>query len=115
GVHTFSMTFKTSGGQTFVVTDASNATIISSQRDIPITPAAMVGFAFRAPSNVVAGTPFTVVLSAVDAFGNTVTDYTGTVHFNGPSGGGNLLPADYTFSAADQGTHTFTITLASTG
>jgi hypothetical protein len=33
----------------------------------------------------------------------------------GPSGGGNLLPSDYTFTAADAGSHTFSVVLASTG
>ncbi len=118
GSHTFSMTFKSSGGQTFTVQDTANAANLAftfSQRDIQVSPAAVVGFAFRAPSNVVAGTPFTMVVSAVDAFGNVVPTYTGKVHFTGPSGGGNLLPADYTFTAADAGSHTFTVTLTSTG
>jgi hypothetical protein len=115
GVHTFSMTFKTSGGHTFTVSDAASPTMTVTQRDIPVTPGAVVGFAFRAPSNVLAGTPFSVVVSAVDAYGNVVTGYTGTVHFIGPSGGGNLLPPDNTFTAADGGTHTFSVTLGSTG
>jgi len=75
----------------------------------------MAGFAFRAPSNATAGVAFSVSLSAVDAFGNTVTGYTGTVHFTGPSGSGNLLPTDYTFTAADAGVHVFSFTLSSTG
>jgi hypothetical protein len=115
GRHTFSMTFKSSGGQSFTVADAANATMLSSQRDTPITAAAMVGFAFRAPSNVVAGTAFNIVVSAVDAYGNTVTGYTGKVHFSGASGGGNLLPADYTFTAGDAGVHTFSVTFSSLG
>lgn len=44
-----------------------------------------------------------------------MTSYAGTVHFSGPSGGGNLLPADYAFTSTDQGSHTFTITLTSAG
>jgi hypothetical protein len=48
--------------------------------------------------------PFTV--TAIDANGNTVTSYTGTVHFTGTSG--ISLPADYTFTPADNGSHTFT-------
>ncbi len=115
GIHAFNVTFKSSTGQAFSITDAANGTIISAQRDIQIVAAAMVGFAFRAPANAVAGTPFSLVVSAVDAFGNPVTTYTGKAHFSGPSGGGNLLPADYIFSAADQGTHTFTVTLTSLG
>jgi hypothetical protein len=115
GTHTFSVTFKSSGGQAFTASDSANAAIIASQRDIQVTAAAMVGFAFRAPANVVAGTAFTFVVSAVDAFGNTVTSYAGKVHFTGPTGGGNLLSADYAFTGADAGSHTFTVTLASTG
>lgn len=115
GVHTFSATLKTSGGQTLVVTDSVNTAITFMQRDIHVAPAAVVGFALRAPSNVVAGTPFNIVVSAVDAYGNTVTGYTGKVHFTGASGGGNLLPADYVFTAGDAGAHTFSVTFTSTG
>ncbi|MDB5303545.1 MAG: hypothetical protein JWM97_1094 [Phycisphaerales bacterium] len=115
GTHTFVVTLKSSGGQTFTVQDSANAAMSSFQRDIQVTPAAVAGFAFRTPSNASAGTAFTATLSAVDAYGNTVTGYTGKVHFTGPSGGGNLLPADYTFTNADAGTHVFSITLGSTG
>ena len=41
GTHTFSMTFETSTGQTFTVTDAASGAILASQRDIMITPAAL--------------------------------------------------------------------------
>lgn len=115
GIHTFSMTFKSSGGQGLTVMDAVNPLLTSIQRDIPITPAAMAGFSLRAPSNVTAGVAFAVTVQAVDAYGNIVTGYTGKVHFSGASGGGNLLPADYTFTAADAGSHQFAITFTSTG
>lgn len=115
GAHTFSVTFKSAGGQTFTVQDTATAAVTSFQRDIQITPAAVAGFALRAPSNVTAGVAFSVTVSAVDAFGNTITGYAGKIHFSGPSGGGNLLPADYTFTPADAGAHTFSVTLASTG
>jgi hypothetical protein len=62
----------------------------------------------------VAGTPFTVTVTAQDANGNTATDYRGTVHFTS-SDPQALLPADYTFTAADNGTHTFTATLRTAG
>ena len=52
--------------------------------------------------------PLTV--KAVDAFGNTVTGYTGTVHFSSTDTQADL-PADYTFTAADAGVHTFTVGL----
>ena len=48
-----------------------------------------------------------VTVTAQDAYGNTATGYTGTVHFTS-SDGQAVLPADYTFAAGDNGTHTFT-------
>ena len=118
GVHTFSVTFKTAGGQTFGVVDTANSTNLaftSSQRDIPITPAAAAAISIRAQSNVTAGVAFNITVSIVDAYGNVVPSYRGTIHFTGPSGGGNLLPADYTYTAADNGSHTFSVTFVSTG
>jgi streptogramin lyase len=53
-----------------------------------------------------AGAPFTVTVTAQDAANNTVTGYTGTVHFTG-SDPQATLPPDYTFLAADNGVHTF--------
>jgi hypothetical protein len=51
-----------------------------------------------------------------DAYGNTVTGYTGTVHFTS-SDGQAVLPANYTFTATDAGVHTFSggVTLKTVG
>src|SRR5262249_33339570 len=89
GVHTFSMTFKSSGGQSITVQDSAHAANLAFtylQKDIQVNAAAMVGFAFRAPSNATAGVAFNITVIAVDAFGNTITNYTGKVHFSGPAG-----------------------------
>ena len=41
-------------------------------------------------------------------YGNVATGYSGTVHFTSSDSNPNVvLPADYTFTAADGGTHTF--------
>ena len=42
-----------------------------------------------------------------DAYGNVVTGYTGTIHFKSTDTTATL-PANYTFTAADKGVHTFT-------
>jgi hypothetical protein len=55
----------------------------------------------------IAGTAFDVTVVATDPYGNTDTGYTGTVHFSSADPYGAGLPADYTFTAADQGVHTF--------
>jgi hypothetical protein len=49
-----------------------------------------------------------VTVTAVDPFGQVALGYTGTVTFStSDRDSGVVLPADYTFSASDQGTHTF--------
>jgi uncharacterized protein (TIGR03118 family) len=63
-------------------------------------------FALSAPPTAVAGMPFELTVTALDPFGNIATGYTGTVSFvsSDPKA---TLPVDYTFTAADNGTHTF--------
>src|SRR5262249_43098409 len=65
-------------------------------------------------SPVIAGTPQNVVVTVVDSFGNPIPDYTGTIHFTS-SDPQAVLPADYTFTAADRGKHSFTLTLNTAG
>jgi hypothetical protein len=60
-----------------------------------------------APANVPAGQPFSITVTALDASNHTVPGYTGTVHFASADPYGATLPADYTFTAADAGVHTF--------
>lgn len=57
-----------------------------------------------------AGEARTLTVTALDDRGNPLPGYTGTVHF-ASSDPQAVLPADYTFTAADNGTHTFTVTL----
>ncbi len=111
GSHVFSVTFKSSRGQTFTATDTATPALTYFQKDIQVSAASMAGFALKVPSNATAGVAFALTVSAVDAFGNPVTGYVGKVHFTGPTG----VPADYTFTAADAGVHTFTVTLLTTG
>jgi hypothetical protein len=63
---------------------------------------------------VTPGTPFNVTVTAVDIFGQLAVGYTGTVHFTS-SDPQAMLPANYTFMAGDNGTHTFSATLNTTG
>jgi hypothetical protein len=66
-------------------------------------------FIMAAPTNVSSGSPFSVTVTAVDAYGHMVTGYTGTVLFSTTDPNADaVLPPAYTFSAADQGVHTFT-------
>src|SRR5947208_14556349 len=66
------------------------------------------------PSPVTAGVAGTFTVTAKDPYSNTATGYTGTVHFTS-SDAQAVLPADYTFVAADAGQHTFSATLNTAG
>jgi uncharacterized repeat protein (TIGR01451 family) len=68
-------------------------------------------FGVTAPANATAGVAFNFTVTALDASNNTVTNYTGTVHFtsNDPSA---TLPADSTLT---NGTGTFSATLRTAG
>ncbi|HYL84030.1 MAG TPA: SBBP repeat-containing protein, partial [Candidatus Angelobacter sp.] len=64
-------------------------------------------FAVSAPASVNQGAAFNLVLTALNGSNTTATGYTGTVHFTS-SDAQAALPADYTFTAADNGSHVFT-------
>jgi predicted outer membrane repeat protein len=71
-------------------------------------------FRLVAPSEVVAGEPFTITVTALDFSGNTASTFVGRVHFSSTDSEA-VLPDDYTFTAADAGTATFTVTLQTEG
>src|SRR5207247_6804116 len=66
------------------------------------------------PSPTTAGDAHALTVTARDNSGNLLTSYAGTVHFSS-SDSQAVLPADYTFTAADGGTHTFSVTLITAG
>src|SRR5207247_177413 len=72
-----------------------------------VAPVATTQLFVTAPASATAGTPFDVTVTAVDSNGKVVTGYSGTVTFSSSDPYPGLLPADYTFTVADQGTHTF--------
>ncbi len=85
-----------------------NGTIDIGAFEVQNGQATTAAFQVTAPAKVFAGTPFTITVAAVDDQGNVVTGYTGTVHFTTTDPDpGVVLPADYTFTAADAGVHTF--------
>lgn len=82
---------------------------------VPAEPAALlltghVGISFLFPIRL--------QVTLVDAFGNVCTNYRGTIHFHAsshPAGGEAYLPADYTFTEADNGSHTFEADVSTAG
>ena len=111
GTHTFTnlVNLVTAGPQTVTVTDTTTSSVTGTSGTITVTPAAATHLTVSAPASVAAGSPFSVTVSAEDQFNNLATTYRGTVHFTTTdAGSGVVLPADYTFTSGDNGTHTFT-------
>jgi hypothetical protein len=107
GVHTFSgVTLFTAGSQTITATDTVSG--INGSATTAVTPASADHFQVSAPGTVPSGNPFDVTVTAQDPYGNTDTNYTGTVTFSSSDPDPNVvLPPDYPFTASDGGTHTF--------
>src|SRR5207245_1080108 len=65
-------------------------------------------------NSVPAGVAVSVTVTARDASNTPATSYRGTVHFTS-SDGTATLPGNYAFTAADNGVHTFSVTLRTAG
>ena len=107
GVHTFNATLKTAATQSLTATDTVTGRIVATQAGIVVKPAAASQLIIGGLPGVTHGVAFSLTLTLEDAYGNVVTGYVGTVHFSS-SDSTATLPANYTFTAADAGQHTFT-------
>jgi len=115
GIHTFSATLKTAGTQSLTATDKASSSITGTQGSIMVNPATAATFTVGGyPSPTTAGSSHNLTVTALDAYGNTATGYSGTVHFTSSDGQASL-PADYSFTASDVGIHTFSATLKTAG
>jgi subtilisin-like proprotein convertase family protein len=107
GIGTFSVTLKTAGSEALTVADTAAGNVTGSATVLVIAPVQVTRLSLSASSGVTAGSPFSITVTALDANGNTATGYTGSVQLSS-SDGRAILPATYTFTAADHGVHTFT-------
>jgi hypothetical protein len=108
GTHTFSggVTLLSAQSTTITITDKANANFTASA-SLSVIPAATTRLLLSTPSTAVAGAAFAVTVTAFDPYGNVGSNYNGTVTFHSTDTYPGVLPSDYTFSSADQGTHTF--------
>jgi hypothetical protein len=104
------VTLVTAGSRSLTVTDTSTGSLTATQGGFVVIAAAADHFLIEVIGSVTSGTPFSLKVSVVDAYGNVVTDYAGTIHFQVTDPDtGVVLPGDYTFSASDKGVHTFAV------
>jgi hypothetical protein len=109
GQGTFSVTLTKAGAQTVSATDTVTASI-SGSASVTVTPSVAASLTLTAPATATANQAFNVTVTATDRFGNVATGYRGTVQFT-TSDLLATLPANYAFSATDNGAHTFSVTL----
>ncbi|HJV08709.1 MAG TPA: hypothetical protein VJ653_03485, partial [Acidimicrobiales bacterium] len=115
GDHTFAgVAFAGAGNHSVAVNDTANATVRG--RSSPTRVGAVTSLAVDLfEESPTAGLPGTLRVTALTPTGATDTAYRGTVHLTSTDPGATL-PADYTFTAADNGRHDFTgVVLATAG
>jgi hypothetical protein len=74
-----------------------------------ITSLPVVSFSIAIPASAYINTVLQAVVRVKDAYGQTISNYTGTIHFTSVSAA--ALPADYTFTSGDAGVKYFTFSL----
>ena len=116
GTYAFAMTLDTAGSQSITATDTAAPTITATEAGIMVQAAAaktltIAGF----PTSDTAGAAGDVVVTAYDAYGNRATGYAGTISLASSDSHAILAPSRYTFVAADEGEHTFFVTLETAG
>ncbi len=104
GVHVFSngatlVTVAAGGaGQTITATDKSNSGLTgSSVVTVSASTLSKLGIS-GTPTSTQAGSPFNFTVQAQDSYGNTITNYTGTVHFTSTDSQA-VLPNDTSLSS----------------
>ncbi|KFE62909.1 Ig-like domain-containing protein [Hyalangium minutum] len=79
-----------------------------------VVPALPTSLTLSLPGSVTAGSTVNATVTIRDAFGNPAANYQGTVRFSSTSPGA-ALPSDVTFTAADNGSKTLSVTLSRAG
>ena len=116
GVHTFvgGVALRTAGLRTLTVTTLGKP-LVKGSKTLTVTADVLAGFNLIGfPTVVAANTARSFTLVAVDAYGNTITNYVGTVQFS-VVGGTGKLPPPTAFTLANKGRRVFTATLMTPG
>ena len=114
GVGTFLWTPMTLGSMSITAADTANPAVTGTESGVVVTPGAATRFVVTPVAATTAGTTQSFTVTGYDVFGNVANQYTGTLVFSSSDPQASL-PAPYTFTAADAGAHTFTVTMRTAG
>ena len=108
GVHAFAsgVVLKTASAQVVTAGDTGSGILTTTPASVVVTAAGAQTLVVSGPTSSVAGATSSYTVTAKDAYGNTATGYTGTVHWI-TSDTNATLPVDYAFVAGDGGAHAF--------
>jgi|GEM_PF-1367219 len=110
GFKKFPVTLVTAGAQSVTVQDKALPATLNAKADTTVKWLPVARLVVEAPASVEAGAPLSVKVTAVDAHGNTVKDYTRQVSFSVDADRATV-PAAYTFTLSDGGSRRFDFTL----
>jgi hypothetical protein len=123
GTHPFGATFAHAGNSvstathTVTATDTSNALLLGVGNSTVTWNAGVarnIRLDYDSTSPTQRTVPFPVTVTMLNVNGDVVPTYRGTVHFGASTAPGDV-PPDYTFTAADNGIHSFSFTLSRGG
>jgi hypothetical protein len=92
GVGSFSGTLKTAGSQTFTATDTVSSTIHGTSNNVTVSAAAVATLAVDISTPAPVGFATVMHVNPHDQYGNSVTGYTGTLHFTSTDSAATLPP-----------------------
>jgi uncharacterized repeat protein (TIGR03803 family) len=109
GSHSFSIPLETAGNQTITVTSTAKPRSTGTSPPVLVIAGTFDHLLISGyPHTVVSGQAHDVTVEGVDAFNNVVTSYTNTVRLTSSDSAALGLPAEFTYTKADAGRHTFT-------
>jgi hypothetical protein len=111
GVGNFTATLKKAGAQTITATDTTASTIKGTSNNVVVTAAGAASLSIEVFNHAQVGSPTDMNITPLDAYGNSVSDYTGTLHFTS-SDNAATLPGDAPFTT---GFYSNAVTFNTTG
>ncbi|WP_164009797.1 Ig-like domain-containing protein [Pyxidicoccus trucidator] len=111
GQHEFPVTLRSSGPHSVTATDLDTARAASAGTRVAAEVASRMALALSTTTPV-AGQSVEATVTLFDAFDNRASGYRGTVGFQVPDDAQATVPGNHTFTEADAGQHTFSVTFA---
>ena len=116
GVGTFSATLKTAGTQTITATDTVTSSITGTSQAIDVGPGALTHFSITGPNSAPFYSDFPITITALDAFGNTESGFSGSVALSSSDPGFvNTSTAPNGYVSLTNGTGTINVALKTAG